>query len=402
MKFEFRGFDQDGNFKSGILEASNQEQAILLLQNQGIVVTYISKPSVPKFQIFFSKISLLDLAFFCRSFKFLIKSKTPIDEAIKSLSYQVNKSSFKVILEDVYQQIISGIPLSEALGKHTNIFPNSMIRLIRIGEISGKLEEVFENLAEYFEEQHKLFSKVIQSMYYPIIVFLIFLATISFIFLNVVPQLSKIFIENNINLPKFTQILLNISNFVFNYWYYILAALIIFIYSLIEFFKTDDGKLLLYNFFVNFPVIGSLLKEIYIVSFLQSLIFLVKGGIPLSESLEIVSQGITNPYYKNAIRYLSEETKKGKIISESIKNFPDLFPPFIVQAFVTGERTGELSSTLTTILEYYNLDISNKVNTLGESIQPIIIIILAIGLVFVEASLIIPISELAKSISQFR
>ncbi|GIW65947.1 MAG: general secretion pathway protein GspF [Candidatus Parcubacteria bacterium] len=402
MKFEFRGFDQDGNFKTGILEAQSQEQAVLLLQNQGIVVTYISKPSISKIQLFFNKISLLDLAFFCKSLNFLLKSKTEIDESIKSLSYQVNKQFFKNILEDIYQQIISGISLSEALNKYPNVFPNSMVKLIKIGELSGNLEEVFKNLSEYFEEQHKLFSKVIQSLYYPAIVILIFITTIIFLFFNVIPQISNIFIENNIELPKITKNLLSVSTFVVNYWYYILIGIIIFIYSLIEFLKTDDGKLFLYNMFVNFPIIGSLLKEIYIVSFIQSLIFLIKGGITISESLEIVSQSINNPYYKNAIKYLSDETQKGKQISESIKIFPDLFPPFVVQGFITGEKTGELTNSLTSILEYYKIDINNKVNNLGETIQPIIIIVLAIGLIFIEASLIIPISELTKSISQLR
>ncbi|MCS7184087.1 MAG: type II secretion system F family protein [Patescibacteria group bacterium] len=401
MKFEFRGFDRDGNFKTGIIEAETQEQAVNLLQNQGVVVTYLSKPSVPKFLVSFGKISLLDLAFFCRSFNFLLKSKTPIDEAVKSLSYQVNKQNFKNILEDVYQEIIAGVPLSESLAKHTETFPSSMTKLIKIGEISGKLEEVFENLANHFENQHKLLTKVIQSLYYPAIVILIFIATIGFIFFNVIPQLSKIFIENNIPLPKITQNFLNISNFFFSYWYYLLVGLIIFVYFLIEFFRSDEGKLLLYNFFSNFPIVGPLLKEIYIISFLESLIFLIKGGLPLSESLEIVSQSITNPYYKNAITHLSEETKRGKSVSESIKIFPDLFPPFVVQSFATGEKTGELANTLATILEYYNLEVNNRTANLSEAIQPLIIIILAIGLIFIEASLIIPISELTKTIRQF-
>lgn len=401
MKFEFRGFDKEGNFKSGIIEANNQQEAVILLQNQGVVVTYISQPSAPKFLLIFSKVSLLDLAFFCRSFAYLIKAKTPLDEAIKTLSYQVTKNQLKLILEDIYQQILSGVPLSEALEKYPETFPNSMIKLIKIGEISGKLEEVFNNLSEHFENQHKLFTKVIQSMYYPIIVILIFIATLLFIFFQVIPQISKIFIENNINLPAITQNFLLISNFLINYWYYLIAGLIVFLYAIFEFFKSDEGKLLLYNFFVNFPVLGKLLKEIYLISFLESLVFLIKGGLPISESLKIVSQSITNPYYKNAINYLAEETRRGKSISESIKIFPDLFPPFVVQAFSTGEKTGELSNTLITILDYYKFDVNNRTANLSEAIQPIIIIILAIGLIFIEASLIIPISELTKTIRQF-
>jgi type IV pilus assembly protein PilC len=401
MKFEFRGFDKDGNFKSGIIEAESQESAVLLLQSQGIVVTYVSQPKLPKFLISFAKISLLDLSFFCKSFKFLLQAKTPLDESVKSLSNQIDKPYFKNILEDIYQQILSGLSLSEALAKYPDIFPSSMVKLIKIGEISGQLEEVFENLANHFENQYRMFSKVIQALYYPLIVILIFVATLFFIFINVIPQISKMFIENNISLPPITQYFIGISEFLINYWYYLLSGFIIFIYALISFLRSDDGKLFLYNFFVNFPIIGKLLKEIYLVSFLESLIFLVKGGLPLSESLDVVAQSMSNPYYKNAINYLAQETKRGKPVSESIKIFPDLFPPMIVQAFTTGEKTGELNNTLSVVLSYYNFEINNKMTNLGEAIQPIIIIILALGLIFIEAALVIPISELTKSIRQF-
>lgn len=398
MKFEFRGFDREGNFKVGIIDAESQEIAVNILQNQGIVVTYISRPAVSKISFIFGKISLLDLAFFCRSFKFLLKSKTSIDEIVKILSQQVNKPSFKVALENAYNDLIAGLPLSEAFSKHKNIFPETMVKMIRIGEVSGNLEEIFENLAIHFENQHKFFSKIIQSLYYPAIVLLIMLLSLTVLFFNVIPNIAKIFNENNLTLPKVTSLFINITNFLISYWYFILVGLFIFVYFLIEYFKSDEGKLFAYNFFSNIPIIGPILKEVYILSFLEYLVFLTKGGIVLSESLEIISKSIINPYYQNAIKFISDEVRKGKQVSETIKLFPDLFPPLVYQAFSTGEKTGELSNTLATLVEYYNIDLNNKTQNISELIQPIVIVLFALVLVVMELSLLIPIMELTRSV----
>jgi type II secretory pathway component PulF len=400
-KFEFRGFDKEGNFKVGIIEAVDKESAIKILHNQNLVVTYIKELSEIKPLITWGGVSLLDLAFFYRALNYLLKAGTSLDEAVKSLASQTNKLSFKRILEDVYNNIISGLPLSQSLEKHTNIFEKSATRLIRIGELSGNLEEVLENLAKHYENQHKFRTKLIQSMYYPAIVLLIFLVTMFVLFFNVIPKIANLFKENNLTLPLVTQYFVMVSEFLVNNGIYVLLFLIFLIYVIIEYFKSEEGKLLLYNFLANMPVFGVLLKEIQILNILESISYLIKGGLPISESLKIVGESITNPYYKSAVLFIAEETEKGKPISLSISNFPDLFPGLVQQAFATGERTGNLYNSLITIIDYYSADIENRTNNLAEAIQPLMVIILAVGLVFVEMSLLLPISQLARSLTTY-
>jgi type II secretory pathway component PulF len=400
-KFEFRGFDKEGNFKVGIIEAVDKETAIKILHNQNLVVTYIKELSELRPLITWGGVSLLDLAFFYRALNYLLKAGTSLDEAVKSLASQTNKLSFKRVLEDVYNNIISGLPLSQSLEKHTNIFEKSATRLIRIGELSGNLEEVLENLAKHYENQHKFRTKLIQSMYYPAIVLLIFLVTMFVLFFNVIPKIANLFKENNLTLPLVTQYFVMVSEFLVNNGIYVLLFLIFLIYVIIEYFKSEEGKLLLYNFLANMPVFGVLLKEIQILNILESISYLIKGGLPISESLKIVGESITNPYYKSAVLFIAEETEKGKPISLSISNFPDLFPGLVQQAFATGERTGNLYNSLITIIDYYSADIENRTNNLAEAVQPLMVIILAIGLVFVEMSLLLPISQLARSLSTY-
>ena len=400
-KFEFRGYDKEGNFKTGTITAVDRESAIKLLHNQNLVVTYIKELSEIKPLITWGKVSLLDLAFFCRALNYLLKSGTSLDEAVKSLANQTSKLNFKRVLEDVYNNIISGLPLSQALEKYPDVFDKSMTRMIRIGEISGNLEEILESLAKHFENQHKLRTKLIQSMYYPIIVILIFFVIIFVLFFNVIPKIANLFKENNLTLPLITQYFVDISQFLINNGIYLLLFLIFLIYALFEYFRTEEGKLLLYNFLGNLPFFGPLLKEIQILNFLESFSYLIKGGLPIAEALKIVGESTSNPYYRSAIMFIAEETEKGKPIDLSISNFPDLFPGLVRQAFATGEKTGNLYNSLITISEYYTADLENKTNALNEAIQPILVVILAIGLIFVEASLIIPITQLAKSLSTY-
>jgi type IV pilus assembly protein PilC len=400
-KFEFRGFDKEGNFKIGIISAVDKESAIKILHNQNLVVTYIKELGEIRPLITWGRVSLLDLAFFYRTLNYLLKAGTSLDEAVKSLASQTNKLSFKRVLEDVYNNIISGLPLSQSLEKHTNIFEKSATRLIRIGELSGNLEEVLENLAKHYENQYKFRTKLIQSMYYPAMVLLIFLVTMFVLFFNVIPKISNLFKENNLTLPLVTQYFVMVSEFLVHNGIYVLLFLIFLIYVTIEYFKSEEGKLVLYNLLVGLPVFGILLKEIQILNFLESLSYLIKGGLPISESLKIVGESITNPYYKSAILFIAEETEKGKPISLSISNFPDLFPNFVQQAFATGEKTGNLYNSLTSIIDFYTADIENRTNNLAEAIQPLMVIILAVGLVFVEMSLLLPISQLAKSLTTY-
>lgn len=399
MKFEFRGFDQEGNFKTGIITANDKDNAISILQNQGLLVTYIRPISETKPLFIFGGISYLDLVIFCRSLKFLLQGGIPLDEALKTLTQQIQKYQFRRIIEEIYENVLAGLPLSQSLEKFSNIFEKSMIRLIRIGEISGELEGVLDTLANHYENQSKLRNKVIGAMIYPALVLLIFLVTMFVLFTQIIPKIAGIFEENNLELPTFTKYMVLISNFILNYWIYLLLFIIFIIFTLIQYFKTEEGKLFIYNFFAKVPLFGMLLKDINNLDILESLSFLIKGGLPIAESLKIVSESISNPYYRNALEFIAEETSKGKSLGDSIKNFPDLFHPMTIQAFYTGEKTGNLYNVLQVIKDYLYMNIEFKISNISEYIQPFMIVILAIGLIILELSLIIPIQQLSRTFS---
>ncbi|MEM5782314.1 MAG: type II secretion system F family protein [Candidatus Aenigmatarchaeota archaeon] len=400
MKYQFKGFDQEGNFKSGVIIADSKEEAIKILQTQNIVVTYIYPIDILKITPFLGRISFKDIALFCRSMMYFLRSGFTLDESIKTLALQTQNLKFKSVLQEIYNDVLAGLSLSQALEKHKEIFDASMIKLIRIGELSGTLDKVFENLSNHFESQEKFRSKILSSLYYPAIVFVIFIATMIILFTSVVPKISIMFEENNIPLPPLTMFFQYISKILISYGVYIFLFFIFAIYSAYIYFKSDEGKLFFYNFFINLPIIGPMLKMTYCLRFVEYLAFLIEGGIPIPESLSIVGESMDNPYYRNAILFIGEETKKGKSISDIIQKFTDLFPPFIIQIINTGEKTGQLKSMLYTAKEYYTQELEIKTSTISELIQPFIVAIMAIGLVFLELSLLIPIMNLTKAVRE--
>ena len=399
MRFEFRGFDQKGNFKVGTISAEDKNKAINLLQEQGILVTYIKPLSEVKPLILWGGVSYLDLAFFCSSLKFLLKGGVSLDEALKSLSQQISKASFKRVIEELYESVLAGLPLSQAMEKFSDIFEPTMVRLVRIGELSGNLEDVLETLSNHYENQHRLRTKIINAMFYPAIVLMTFLITMFVLFFEVIPKISSLFEENNLELPAFTKYMIMVSKFLINYGVYFLLFVIFVIYILVQYFRTEEGKLAIYNFLSGFPIFGQLIKEINVLTILESLSFLIKGGLPIAESLKIVSESISNPYYKSALEFIADETNKGKSIYESIKNFPDLFQPFVITSFQVGEKAGNLYNSLNVMKEFISQSLENKLANITELIQPIIIVILAVGLIFLELSLILPIQQLSRAFS---
>ncbi len=396
MKFEFRGFDQEGNFKIGIIEAVNKETAINLLHNQNILVTYIKPVTEIKPLIILEKISYLDKAFFCRALQYLLAAGISLDESLKTIAQQTSKIAFRRIIEEVYEDVLAGLPFSQALEKFPEIFEKSVVRLIRIGELSGNLEEVLGSLSAHYENQHRLRTKIISAMFYPAMVLAIFLVTMYVLFFNVIPKIAAIFEENNLELPAFTKYTFMVSKFFADYGLYLVIFIIFLIYLLWQYLRSEEGALFLYNFLTNFPVFGPLLKEVNVLNIIESLTFLIKGGLPIAESLKIISESLSNPYYKNALEFIAEETAKGKSIADTFNAFPDLFQPLVVQSFYAGEKAGNLYKALTTIQNYLYNSIETKLLNISELIQPIMIIFLAGGLILLELTLIIPIQQLSR------
>ncbi|MCS7200887.1 MAG: type II secretion system F family protein [Patescibacteria group bacterium] len=399
-KFEFKAFDQSGNPKQGIVSANTKEQALKILQDQGLLVTYISQKKITFFS-WAQKPNIKQIYIFTKQLSYLIKAKTPLDEAIKSLSETTSNNYLRQALIEIYNDLISGISFSNSLSKFPDIFNDYYIGLVRVGEFVGTLDDSLGYLASHLEAQIKFRSRVTQALIYPATVLVLFLAVIIALFYYVIPQISKIFIDNNIPMPFLTRFFNNISIFLSKFGLLLIIIFAFFVYYTYEYFKTREGRAVFFRLFGSVPIIGPLIKNIYAGQFLESFYYLLRGGVPIVEALEVVNKSIAHPLYESALEFVIEEVKKGKPLSEPLKRFPDLFPGIIVEGFVTAEKSGQVAEITYTILQFYNETIESQVGSIGEALQPIIIVVLGAGLGFLEASLLIPLLNLTKYIQTF-
>jgi type IV pilus assembly protein PilC len=399
-KFEFKAYTKEGKLKEGIISEENKEQAIKILQNQDLLITYLAEKKQNIFY-FLQKPGLKDIYIFTKQLSYLLKAKTPLDEAIKSLSETTSNSSLRSALIEVYNDLISGISFSNSLSRFPDFFNSFYIGMIKIGESIGALDEVLDYLSLHLNNQFRFKNKIAQASIYPIIVFLLFIGIMIALFYFIVPQIAKMFIENNIPMPTITKIFQSISLFITKFGLFLIIILISLVYYLSEYFKTQEGRVYLYKFIDSLPIFGNIIKNLYSAQFLESLHYLLKGGVPIIEALEIIKDNIGHPHYELALEKIIDDVKKGKPLSESMSQFPQIFSSLVIEGMRTAEKTGQLGEITYTIFNFYNETIENQIGTLTETLQPVLIIILGIGLGLLEASLFIPLLTLTKYVQTF-
>jgi len=401
MRFEYKAFTQEGEFKRGIVSADSKEEALRILQEQGLFVTYLGEPRSKLLEIFSRKPGLNDIYLFSRQLSYLIKAQTPLDEAVKSLSETSQNFFFRDILIQIYNDLISGVPFSKSLERFPEVFDAYFVGMIKIGETVGTLDETLNYLSKHLENQIKFRNKALQALIYPAIVFAMFIVVMLVLFYFVIPQITRMFVENNIPLPTITKIFQFISDFILNFGFFFLIIVFAFFYYLFKYFRTKEGRKIFFEFINYVPVLSPLFKNIYTAQFLESLFYLTKGGVPLVEALAIIRDSIAHPAYEYALEYMIEEVKKGKPLSGAMEEFPELFPAIIIQAMRTAEKTGQMAEITYTLLEFYSETVETQFANLGEALQPFLILILGGGLGLLEASLLIPLLNLTKYIQNF-
>lgn len=401
MKFEFKAFDNEGKKVEGIIEAQNKDDALKILQNKNLLVTRLIEKKIDFTPSLILKPSKKEIYLFTRQLFYLVSSKTPLDESVKVLSEITKNSYFKEILIQIYNDLVAGLPFSYSLSKFSDVFDSYFIGMVRIGEASGSLDETLKYLSDHIENQIRLKGKLIQALIYPVFVLVLFLGIMIALFYLVIPQITKIFVENNIPIPTITKTFQTISDALTKNFIVILIIIGFLIYYLPRYFRSRDGKVIYFSLISNLPIIGPVVQNIYAAQFLESIYYLSKGGVPIIEALTIIKTSIDHPLYEEAIDSVIEEVKRGRPLSSSLQKFPHLFPHIMVETLSIAEKTGQLVETSFTILQFYNQTIETQLTNMGEALQPILIFILGGGLGLLEASLLVPLMSLTKYIRTF-
>lgn len=399
MQFNYIARTKKGETQEGTIEASSQDAAINILQQHGLII--IKLEEIKKLSIFLRKIEFFervkpkDIVIFSRQISTMFESKVPPVTALRTIINQTSNTTLRDALFEIAQDVEAGTSLSQAMSRYPKIFSPFYVNMIRSGEVSGKLQEVFSYLADYIEREYDLASKAKSALIYPIFVIATFIIISVLMLIFVIPQLTAILKESGQKLPLMTQILIGVSDFTRSFWW-LLILILLFIIGLGYYYKkTERGQRKLDEIELRLPIFGEIFRKIYLARFSESLHTLIVGGLPIIQALTVVGDIVGNSVYKGIINETIDEVKKGGAISSVFKKYEEI-PPMVSQMISIGEETGKLDTILKNISNFYTKEVNYAMGNLVNLIEPIIIIVLAVAVGILVASILMPIYNLAR------
>ena len=394
MKYLYQARSKEGKLETGTVEASTKEAAALLLQKYNIFVVSIKEQTPLIFRAenisFLNKVSKKDLAIFSRELAVMLQSRVPVTQSLKGLAVQTKNPSLKEKIFKVAQLVEEGSPLSEALATFPEIFNVFYVSLIKTGEASGKISEALSYLSDHLERESDISSQIIGAMVYPIFVISVMLVVIPIVIFFVMPKLVDLLKETTTKPPLFTSLMINFYSFLASSGWIILVGLFLLIVFIIYYFTTKDGKQRWDELSLKLPFFGGFLKKTFLIRFAENISTLIGAGLSINNALKITKDTVGNSVYKKILGETEERVSEGEKISSVLVRYPDYAPPFVVQMIQVGEETGTLDKNLLQIVDFYNKDVKRAIETFTSLLEPVLIIILGIGVALLAISVIEP------------
>lgn len=381
------------------MEAVNRETALAVLAGHELFVLSLEIPGktgwLQRMLQFFRRVKRKDLMVFSRQFATLLSAKISLSASLKTLYNQTPSLILKEIINDINVDIDAGLSLSQALERHPQVFSDFFVNMIRSAEITGRMEAVMSYLADYYEKESVLLGRVRNALIYPVILIVMFIGVAVLMVTFVLPQITPIFEESGVSLPFFTKILISVGNFMLGWWWLVLLFLFLFIFLAVDYFRSSEGKIVYDELSLKLPVLGNLLQKMLIARFAEAASVLVKGGVPITQAIEVSSRTIGNVVYKEILHEAAERVRAGELMSQALE-FSGYFPALVCQLTAVGETTGRLEELLSRISQYYSREVEDMVSNLVELIQPALIAAIGIGIGLLFASILLPIYNMAQ------
>jgi len=399
--YKYRARNNEGRITVGVVEANNQSEAAELLMDKALIVLSLAETTVRSktgLNINIGSIKHKDLVIFSRQLSVMISATVPIVQSLKILAQQTVNPIFVEKIIEIANDVDGGMKLSDALGKHKKVFSHFYVAMVRSGETSGRLDEVLEYLADQMEKDYDLVSRIKGAMIYPIFIIsgMIVVGVLMMVF--VVPKMTEMLKDANAELPLLTRILIGVSDFVQGNIWYILVGIVILGVFMRMWISSKPGKLTWDAVKISIPIFGSLFKKIYIVRFTRSLSTLIRGGVPIAVALRITAEVVDNRAYEKLIMDTVSEVEGGNSIATLFVK-SDLVPKMLSQMIVIGERTGKLDAVLEKLSDFYGREIDNLVTGLTSLIEPLILIVMGVGVGGMVAAIMLPMFKVAQSLS---
>lgn len=401
MKFTYQARDQKGELKRGFVVAASIAKAEQLLANNGLVIINLSiqkENILTKIEEMINHVNYKDLVIFSRQLSTLVGARVPILQSLRILESQSISKGLTIVVRNLIADVESGQSLSLAMARNPEVFGNVYISLVRSGEASGKVSDSLAYLADQLEKDYELKSKVKAAMTYPAFVLSALLIVGVLMFKFVLPSLVGVLKEQGGDLPVISRWLIAFTDFFGVYWWLILLIFFGLLIFTRYYVSTESGRYMWDTVKYKVPVIGPLMKKIYMARFARNLSTLVAGGIPIIQSLKIISEVINNLVYREILLETADQVTNGKTISESLMKYNE-FPALVTQMVRVGEQTAELDTILAKLAVFYEKEVDSEISTISSLLEPIIMVILGLGVGLLVAGVLLPIYNLASSVN---
>lgn len=396
--FKYQAEDINGKIKKGKIVGLSENEAILKLRKKELNVVAMADVTntwANKFLRMIAPVRSKDLVIFSRQFSIMIAANLPVVESLLILVDQTNNLSLKNLVADIAFEVDSGAFLSDAFGKRPKIFSEFFVNIIRSGESSGKLDEVLNYLADEMEKGYDIVSKIRGAMIYPVFILCGLVGVGVVLMIYVIPNLTSILTETGAKLPLSTRLVIGASNFLKDYLWLVILILGAFVLALRFYLKTYSGRRQFDIFKLRLPIFGRLFKYIYLMRFSRSLSTLLKGGVTITRSLEIVADVVGNTIYRELILDTLESINDGNPLA-TVFETSEYVPKMVPQMIAVGEKTGKVDAVLDRITSFYTRESANMLDNLSKLMEPIIMVIMGAGVGIMVAAVLLPMYNLAS------
>lgn len=400
MLFNYQVLDNQGQELSGSIDAISIDVAISSLQRRGFVISSIAPVSSGslfdrKFN-FLNGIKAKDVVLLSRQMSTLFQAQVSALRVFRLLSAEADKPLLRQKLLEIADDLQGGSSISKALSKHSEVFSDFYVNMVRAGEESGKLDETFGYLADYLERSYEIVSKARNALIYPAFVLSAFVVVMILMMVVVIPNLSTILLESGQEMPIYTKAVITISNFFIHYGIFLAVALVVGGFFFWRWTNTPRGRFIVDRFKITAPFFGKLFTKLYLSRIADNMNTLLISAIPIVKTLEITAAVVENAVYQAVLNDAIEAVKSGSSVSEALGRHPEI-PGIMIQMMRVGEETGELGNILKTLAHFYAREVNNAVDTLVSLIEPAMVILLGLGVGFLLASILIPIYNISAT-----
>jgi type IV pilus assembly protein PilC len=399
MLFNYHAIDKEGHERDGTIEALSQEIAVSALQRRELIISSIEAMEKGSFLdiSFFGRITNKDVVILSRQIATLFEAQVPALRVFRLLAAEVENKKLGLILSAVGDDLQGGSSISKALARHQDVFSSFYVNMVRAGEESGKLSETFVYLADYLDRTYDVMSKAQNALIYPAFVIVVFFSVMALMLTLVIPKISIVLVDSGQAIPLYTSIVIGFSQFLVRYGIFVLVALVAGGFYVWQFGKTEHGRYILDQVKLTIPYVGDLYTKLYLSRISDNFATMLLSGVPVVQALEITGAVVGNAAYEAVITDVATDVKAGSPISDALGKHQEI-PGIMIAMTRVGEETGELGKILSVLAKFYNREVVNAVDTLVSLIEPVMIVLLGLGVGTLLAAVLLPIYNLAGAL----